>query len=128
MSPFPALSQADMTDLSAVAMYEDMIEALETRAGGFYLEEAMLLYGNGNMEGALPVFEQAQVYMPSNPEVYYHLARIYHEQGELVRAKDLYELILEEYKYSTRYQEAETYLEYVLEALKKATPTPIPTE
>ena len=122
------LDMTDMTDLSAVAMYEDMIEALETRAGGFCLEEAMLLYGNGNMEAALPLFEQAYGYTPDNPEVLYHLARIYHELGDLIQAKALYEIILEEHQYSTRYQEAETYLGYVVEALKNATPTPAPAQ
>ena len=120
------LDMTEMTDLSAVAMYDDMIAVLESRAGEFYLEEAMLLYGNGNMETALPLFEQAYNYTPDSPEVIYHLARIYHEQGDLFQAKALYEIILEEHQYSTRYQEAETYLGYVVEALKKATPTPAP--
>jgi len=122
------LDMTEMTDLSAVAMYEDMIEVLETRAGDFYLAEAMLLYGNGNIAEALPLLEQAYNYTSDNPEVVYHLARIHHEQGDLFRAKDFYEIILAEHQYSTRYQEAETYLGYVNEALKNFTPTPVPTE
>lgn len=122
------LDMTEMTDLSAVAMYDDLIEVLENRAGGFYLEEAMLLYGNGNIEAALPMFEQSYNYTPDNPEVIYHLARIYHEQGDLIQAKALYEMILEGHQYSARYQEAETYLAYVVEALKNATPTPKPAE
>jgi len=123
-----SLDMTGMTDLSAVAMYEDMIEVLESRAGTVYFAEAVLLYGNGNMEGALPLLEQAYNYTPDDPEVVYHLARVCHELGDLTRAKELYEMILEKHQTSARYQEAETYLGYVKEALKNATPTPAVTE
>lgn len=122
------LDMTDMTDLSAVALYEDMIAVLENKAGTLYFEEAVLLYGNNNMEGALPLLEQAYYYTPDNAEVVYHLARTCHELGDLFRAKDFYEMILEKHQYSTRYQEAETYLGYVTEALKNVTPTPVVTE
>jgi tetratricopeptide (TPR) repeat protein len=122
------LDMTDMTDLSAVALYEDMITVLENKAGTLYFEEAVLLYGNSNMEGALPLLEQAYYYTPDNAEVVYHLARTCHELGDLFRAKDFYEMILEKHQYSTRYQEAETYLGYVTEALKNVTPTPAVTE
>ena len=122
------LDMTDMTDLSAIALYEDMIAVLENKAGTLYFEEAVLLYGNNNMEGALPLLEQAYYYTPDNAEVVYHLARTCHELGDLFRAKDFYEMILEKHQYSTRYQEAETYLGYVTEALKNVTPTPVVTE
>lgn len=122
------LDMTTMTDLSAVAMYEDMIEVLETKAGEVYLAEAMLLYGSSDMEGARSLFEQAYSYTPDNPEIIYHLARVYHELNELFLAKDFYEMLMEKYPHSTRYQEAEVYLGYVKEALKNVTPTPAVTE
>ena len=118
------LNMTDITDLSAVAMYNDMLKKLSDRTGEFYLKEAMSLYGNKDTEGALLVFEQAYNYIPNHPEVLYHLARIYHEKGDLEQAQALYEIILEEHKNSARYKEAEKYLGYVVEALKKATPAP----
>ena len=122
------LDMTDMTDLSAVALYEDMIAVLENRAGTVYFAEAALLYGNNNMEEALLLLEQAYNYTPDDPEVVYHLARVCHELGDLYKAKELYEIILEKHQYSNRYQEAETYLGYVNEALKNATPTPAGAE
>ena len=113
---------------SGRVIYEDMIEVLEDRAGTVYFAEAALLYGNNNMKEALPLLEQAYNYTPDNPEVVYHLARTYHELDELYKAKEFYEIILEKHQYSTRYQEAETYLGYVNEALKNATPTPAGAE
>jgi len=114
------LNMTDMTDLSAVALYKDMVKLLQKRAGDQYLEEGMLLYTNGNQEGALTWFEKAYHCMPDNPEVLYHLARIYHSLGDLEQAKALYEIIIEEHQNSTRSQEAITYLGYVEEALKNA--------
>ena len=122
------LDMTEMTDLSAVALYENMIIALENRAGTLYFADAMLLFGNNNMEGALPLLEQAYAYTPDNPELVYHLARVCHELGDLSKAKTFYEMIVNNYQYYERYQEAELYLEYVNEALKNVTPTPAATE
>lgn len=122
------LDMTEMTDLSAVALYENMIIALENRAGTLYFADAMLLFGNNNMEGALPLLEQAYAYTPDNPELVYHLARVCHELGDLSKAKTFYEMIVNNYQYFERYQEAELYLEYVNEALKNITPTPAATE
>lgn len=122
------LDMSDMTDLSAVAMYEDMIEVLENKAGEIYLAEALLLFSSNDLEGALPLFEQAYGFIPDNPEIVYHMARVYHELGDLFRAKEHYEMILEIYPHSVRCQEAEVYLGYVEEALKNVTPTPAPEE
>ncbi|MBQ4536344.1 MAG: tetratricopeptide repeat protein, partial [Lachnospiraceae bacterium] len=112
------LNMSDMTDLSAVALFNNMVAVLKNRAGVSYLEEGMLLYTGGNQEGALPVFEKAYAYTPNEPEVLYHLARIYHGLGDLEQAKALYEILIEDHRDSTRCQEAETYLGYVNDALK----------
>jgi len=122
------LDMTEMTDLSAVALHEDMIEVLEGRAGTLYFEEAMLVFGTGNMEGALPLFEKAYFYAPDNPELVYHFARVCHELGDFIRAKEFYEMILNNYQYSSRYQEAEIYLGYVNQALENVTPTPAEPE
>lgn len=114
------LDMSEMTDLSAVALYDEMAGVLKTKAGAGYLEEGMILYAGGNQESALPVFEKAYSYTPNEPEVLYHLARIYHGKGDLEQAKALYEILIEDHKDSTRSQEAETYLGYVKDALKKA--------
>lgn len=118
-----SLNMTDMTDASAVALYDEMVAVLRTRAGAYYLSEGMLLYANGNQESALPILETAYNYTPNEPEVLYHLARIYHGLGDLEQAKALYEILMEEHQNSTRSQEAETYLGYVKEALKNATGT-----
>ncbi len=121
------LDMTEMTDLSAVALFDAMVEDLKVRAGAQYLTEGMLLYGNGYHEEALVVFEKAYVYTPDEPEVVYHLARIYHGLGDLEQAKALYEILLEDHQGSTRYQEAETYLGYVIEALEEAANNPADT-
>ena len=121
------LDMTDMTDLSAVALHEDMIEVLEGKAGEAYFAEGLLWFGN-NMEEARPLLEMAFSYTPDNPELVYHLARVYHELGELFLAKDFYEMVLEKYQYSSRCQEAEIYLGYVEEAIKNVTPTPAVAE
>lgn len=120
------LDMTEMTDSSAVALYKDMVEELKLRAGKYCLADGMILYNNGSMEEALPMLEQAYSYIPEEPEVIYHLARIYHDIGNLEQAKALYEIIIEEHTDSARHQEAITYLEYVEEALAKITPTPAP--
>lgn len=114
------LDMTDMTDLSAVAMHKDMLKLLNSRAGEFYLQEGMLFYTNDNQQEALTWFEKAYTCIPNNPEVLYHLARIYHTLGDLEQAKALYEIIIDEHQNSTRCQEATTYLSYVEEALKNA--------
>ena len=121
------LDMTDMTDLAAVALYDDMVAVLKARAGGFYLDEGMILYAGGNQADALPVFEKAYSYTPNEPEVLYHLARIYHELGDLTQAKSLYEILIEDHQDSTRSQEAKTYLGYVNDALKDADNNPAGT-
>ncbi len=123
-----SLDMTEMTDMTAVALYEDMIEDLELKVGEACLAEALLAFGNNNMEDARPLLEQAYRYMPDNPEIVYHLARVYHETDDLFRAKEYYVMILEQYPNYSRCQEAQVYLGYVEEALKNATPTPAPTE
>ena len=113
------LDMTDMTDLSAVALYNDMVEVLETRAGAAYLAEGMVLYAGGDEAGALTWLEKAYSCTPNDPEVLYHLARIYHRMGDFTQAKALYEILIEDHQDSTRSQEAATYLEYVNKALEE---------
>ena len=114
------LDMTEMTDLSAVELFNDTLEVLKARAGAQYLEEGMIFYSGNDLENALTAFEKAYRYMPNEAEVLYHLARIYHNMGDLEQAKALYEILIEDHKDSTRSQEAETYLGYVNEELKNA--------
>jgi len=107
-----------VTDEEAVALYNNMTTALKTRAGAYYLEQGMTLYANSNRREALDALEKAYNYTPDEPEVLYHLARIYHEMGDLEQAKALYEILVDEHQDSTRSQEAETYLAYVTQAME----------
>ena len=118
------LNMTDMTDLSAVALYNDMVKGLKQKAGVFYLEEGMFFYAGGNQEEALLWFEKAYNCIPNEPEVLYHLARIYHNLGDLEQAKALYEILIDEHQDSTRSQEAATYLEYVNKTLEDAAQNP----
>ena len=115
-----ALDMSEMTDREAIAMYEEMVETLENRTGGFYQKQGIELYAGGDLENALVALEKAYTYIPEEPEVLYHLARIYHSINDLEQAKALYEILVAEHQNSTRSQEAATYLEYVNEALNNA--------
>ena len=115
---------------NAVALYEAMLTDMEKRAALFYMQKGLLLYGEGKHEDALPVLEQSYTYSDDDPEVIYHLGRIYHGKGDLPQAKLLYQMLMERYPESMRYQEAETYLGYILEqeAMELLTPTATPEE
>ena len=114
------LNMKDITDLSAVALYNDTLDGIKTKAGALYLAEGMVYYAGGDQETALSWLEKAYNCTPNEPEVLYHLARIYHNMGDLVQAKALYEILIEDHTASTRSQEAATYLEYVNKALEDA--------
>jgi len=115
-----ALNMAEMTDLTAVALYEDMVKVLEEKAATLSLEEGLILYADGDYAGALPLLETAYNFMPGDIEILYHLARTYHNLNDLEQAKALYEILIADYPDSTRSQEAATYLGYVNEALQNA--------
>ncbi len=121
------LDMTEMTDLSTVALYNDMVAVLRAKAGVQSLEEGVVLYNNENHADALPLLEKAYTYMPNEPEVLYHLARIYHGLGDLEQAKALYEILIEDHPDSIRSQEAATYLGYVNEALENAAQNPTVT-
>ncbi len=114
------LDMSNMTDLSAAALYNDMMDGIKEKAGILYLEEGMIYYAGGDQATALNWMEKAYDCIPDEPEVLYHLARIYHNQGDLTQAKALYEILVEDHTASTRSQEAATYLEYVNKALEEA--------
>ena len=113
-----SLDMTVVTDKEAMALYSNMTKDLDNRAGTYYLELGMNLYANSKQREALEALENAYNYTPDEPEVLYHLARIYHEMGDLEQAKALYEILVDEHKESTRSQEAETYLEYVTQAME----------
>lgn len=115
---------------NAMVLYESMMEDMEERAAVFYMKKGLLLYGEGKHEDALPVLEQSYTYNDNDPEVIYHLGRIYHGKGDLPQAKLLYQMLMENYPESLRCQEAEVYLGYILEqeAMALLTPSPSPTE
>ncbi len=116
-----ALDMSLIQDMEAIYLYEEMRDELEARVSAEYLAQGMEFYAGGDQENALLLFEKAYRYTPDEPEVLYHLARIYHGLGDLEQAKALYEILIEDHKSSTRSQEAETYLGYVKEALKNTT-------
>lgn len=111
-----ALNMTDITEPEAVALFEDMLTELKTRTGAVYLEQGMELYAADSKTEALPLFEAAYTRLPDNPEVVYHLARCYHSNGDLEKAKTLYEILIDEHQESTRCQEAEKYLGYIKES------------
>lgn len=111
-----AVDRSQMTDVAAESLYTSMEQELKGRAGAYYLAQGMTLYTQDNKEAALPLLEKAYEYIPEEPEVLYHLARIYHGLGDLEQAQALYEILIEEHQDSTRSQEAQTYLEYIKKA------------
>ena len=113
-----AISDFDMkeiTNTDAITLYEDMLLDIGEKTSVHYLEQGMSLYTTKKYEDALPLFETAYQYAPNNPEIIYHLARIYHNVGNLEKAKELYQILIEEHQDSTRSQEAKTYLGYIEE-------------
>lgn len=119
--------QLDMSQITydpALLLYQEMRTELEVRAAEPYVSLGMEHYTAGEHEAALPEFEQAYRYDKNNPEIIYHLARIYHRLGRAAEARSMYELLIAEHPSSARYQEAVTYLDQ----LNAAAPTEIPTE
>ena len=108
-----SLDMSEITYMAANVMYEDMRGDLAVKAAEYYVEEGMKLYTARDQENALPYFEKAYEFTPDDPEVLYHLGRIYHGLGDMEQAKALYEILIREHKDSTRSQEAETYLGYI---------------
>ena len=102
-----------MTNTSAITLYEDILQEMMERTTMFYLEQGMPLYTNKKYESALPLFESAYRYTPNDPEIIYHLARIYHNLNDLEQAKELYKILVEKHQDSARSQEAQTYLGYI---------------
>mgnify|MGYP003298850684 CR=1 FL=1 len=96
---------------------------MEQRTGAYYIARGMEYYGAGDQENALIEFEKAYTYVPDEPEVLFHLARIYHALDDFEQAKALYEILIEDHPNSARKQEAETYLGYINEALNGAAGT-----
>lgn len=103
----------EMTNTSAITLYEDILQEMMERTTMFYLEQGMPLYTNKKYESALPLFESAYRYTPNDPEIIYHLARIYHNLNDLEQAKELYKILVEKHQDSARSQEAQTYLGYI---------------
>lgn len=103
----------EFTDMEAIMLYEDIRKDVGSKTAVYYLEQGMPLYTSKQQELALPLFETAYQYDPHNPEIIYHLARIYHYIGNLEQAKGLYQILIAEHQDSTRSQEAQTYLGYI---------------
>ena len=120
LSAAEALDMTEITGQSAVALYEDMLAVLKSRAGADYSAQGLELYAAERWDDALEAMEKAYVYTPKEPEVIYHLARLYHGKKELEQAKALYEILIEDYPDSVRSQEASTFLGYVEEALQNS--------
>lgn len=112
-----ALDMTEITDMASNALYRAMLTDMKQRSGTTYRSIGMEYYAKGNQESALEVFKKAYSYTPEDPEVLYHLARLYHGMGELEQAKALYEIIIGDHPNSPRKQEAENYLGYVNEVL-----------
>lgn len=117
--------QLDMGQITydpALQLYQEMLTDLEVRAAGPFAAQGMELYTAGEHEAALAAFEQAYRYYKNDPEVIYHLARIYHRLGRTEEARSMYELLIAEHISSARYQEAVTYLEQLNAAAPQAPP------
>ena len=128
------MSEMEAENDNAAVLYEVMKEDMEERTGAFYSLKGLQLYAEGKYEEALPVLEQAYTYVKLDPEVLYHLGRIYHSMGDLPQAKLLYQILISECQDSVRCQEAEVYLGYIKEQeamlalTPTVTPTPVPAE
>ncbi|MGN0506343.1 MAG: tetratricopeptide repeat protein [Lachnospiraceae bacterium] len=125
------LEQVDMSAVDyepAIELYETVMADMEARAAEPYAAKGMELYAAGEYEAALTEFEQAYRYNKNDPEILYHLARIYHRSGRSEEARSMYQLLISEHKSSARYQEAVTYLEQLGEAAPTEVPTGIPAE
>lgn len=112
------INQLDMSQITmeeAIALYTTMQNEMGVKAAETYVTEGMALYSEGKYEDACPIFEKAYQYSKYDPEILYHLARIYHRMGSLAEAKELYTKIIAEHENSPRCQEAQTYLEYIKE-------------
>lgn len=118
-----ALNMTEITDMASNALYKQMRKDLEQRTGAYYIARGVEYYGAGNLANALTEFEKAYTYVPDEPEVLFHLARIYHALDDFEQAKALYEILIEDHPNSARKQEAETYLGYINEALNSAAGT-----
>ncbi len=119
--------QLDMSQITydpALQLYQEMLTDLEARAAEPFAAQGMEFYTAGDYEAALAAFEQAYRYHKNDPEVIYHLARIYHRLGRTEEARNMYETLIEKHTSSARYQEAVTYLEQ----LNAAAPTTPPAE
>ena len=114
-----ALDMTEITDMASNALYKTMLSDLKQRSGKEYRTIGMEHYNNGNWESALEALEKAYTYTPEEPEVVYHLARVYHELGVLEQAKALYEVLIEKHPNSARKQEAQNYLKNVNGALNQ---------
>lgn len=117
--------QLDMSQITyepALLLYQEMSAELGARAAEPYFSLGMELYTAGEYETALPEFEKAYRYHKDNPEIIYHLARIYHRIGRAEEARSMYELLIAEHPSSARYQEAVTYLDQ----LNETAPTTVP--
>lgn len=120
LSVAEALNMAEITQQYAVAMYEDMLAALNTQLGAGYMAKGLELYANESWTEAAEALEKAYQYVPADPELIYHLARCYHSAENFEQAKVLYEILIADYPDSVRSQEASIYLGYVEEALQNS--------
>ena len=108
-----AFDKKNITNIEALTLYEDMLQDMSEKTAMFYMTQGMSFYSSKKYQSALPLFESAYEYVKDNPEIIYHLARVYHNVGNLEQAKELYKILIEQHQDSTRSQEAKTYLGYI---------------
>lgn len=108
-----AFDKKDITDVEALTLYEDMLQDMSEKTAMSYMIQGMSFYSSKKYQSALPLMETAYEYASNDPEIIYHLARIYHNVGNLEQAKELYKILIEQHQDSTRSQEAKTYLGYI---------------
>lgn len=109
------ISEMAKENKNAAELYNFMKDDMTKRAAADPLEEGLSLYAQEKQEEALVLLHKAERYTPDDPELLYHLGRIYHSKGETETAKQYYETLMEKHPDSIRCQEAKTYLSYITE-------------
>lgn len=109
------ISEMAKENENAAVLYAVMKDDMTKRAAEQPLKEGLLLYAQDKRDEALALLQKAERYTPEEPEILYHIGRICHAMGETEKAKQYYEILIENHPDSIRCQEAETYLSYIKE-------------
>lgn len=109
------MDMSAISNTSAIALYEELRDPVGYYASQTYISQGIHLYSGGKSEEALEMLQKAYTYYTDDPELLYHLGRCHHASGDLQKAKAFYREVIKKHPTSIRYQEAEVYLNYIVE-------------